>query len=125
MVRTTLICDARSHFTSKVTLAYINKEDNSYYELYNYLTEAVLMDIQLKKWGDNIGFLIPHKIAESFGLDENSIIELTESTDALVITKKQKVSTLDELLLSIPQDFQYPDDVQDFVDGEPLGQEIL
>ncbi len=42
------------------------------------------MNIELKKWGNSIGLRIPHKIAESFGLDENSIVELTESKDALV-----------------------------------------
>lgn len=83
------------------------------------------MDIELKKWGNSIGFRIPHKIAESFGIDENSIIELTESKDALIIKKKNNVSTLDELLASIPNDFQYPDDVLDFVESEPLGQEII
>lgn len=83
------------------------------------------MDIELKKWGNSIGFRIPHKIAESFGLDENSIVELTESKDALVIKKKKNVSTLDELLASIPNDFQYPEDVLDFIESEPLGQEII
>lgn len=83
------------------------------------------MDIELKKWGNSIGFRIPHKIAESFGIDENSIVELTESKDALVIKKKKNVSTLDELLASIPNDFQYPEDVLDFIESEPLGQEII
>lgn len=83
------------------------------------------MDIELKKWGNSIGFRIPHKIAESFGINENSIVELTESKDALVITKKKNVLTLDELLASIPNDFQYPDDVLDFIENEPLGQEII
>jgi len=83
------------------------------------------MDIELKKWGKGLGLRIPHKIAESFGLDENTIIELTESKDALVITKKRTVSTLDELLSSIPVDFQYPEDVQDFVESKPLGQEMI
>ena len=83
------------------------------------------MDIQLKKWGNSIGFLIPHKIAESFGFDENSIIELTESKGVLLIAKKQETLTLDELLSSIPKDFQYPDDVCDFVESEPVGQELL
>jgi antitoxin MazE len=83
------------------------------------------MDIELKKWGNSIGFRIPHKIAESFGINENSIVELTESKEALVITKKKNVLTLDELLASIPNDFQYPDDVLDFIENEPLGQEII
>ncbi len=83
------------------------------------------MEIKLKKWGNSIGFRIPHKIADSWGLHENSVIELKESKDGLVITKKRSVASLDELLSSIPNDFHYPDDVSDFVDGGPLGQEIM
>ncbi len=83
------------------------------------------MDIQLKKWGNSIGFLIPHKIAESFGIDENSTIELTEFKGTLIITKKTKTLTLDELLSTIPNDFRYPEDVNDFIASEPVGQEIL
>ena len=83
------------------------------------------MEIELKKWGNRIGLPIPHQIAESYGLDENTIIELTESQDTLIIKKKKTIPTLDELLASIPDDFQYPEDVQDFVESEPLGQEII
>jgi len=83
------------------------------------------VEVKLKKWGDSIGFQIPLKIAERFGIDEDSIIELTESQDALIITKKNKPSTLEELLASIPNDFQYPDDIEDFVESKPLGQEII
>lgn len=83
------------------------------------------MDIQLKKWGNGIGFSIPLQIAQSFGLDENSIVEIAESKDTLVIRKKHKVATLDELLSSIPDDFKYPDDVIDFVDSKAIGQEII
>ncbi len=83
------------------------------------------MDIELKKWGDNIGLQIPHKVAESFGINERSIVELTESNDALVIKKKRKVPELDELLASIPKDFEYPDDVRDFVESAPVGREMI
>ncbi len=83
------------------------------------------MDIQLKRWGSNIGLLIPQKIAESFGFNENSIVELTESQGCLIIAKKQGELTLDELLSSIPNNFRYPDDVMEFVESEPLGQELL
>jgi antitoxin MazE len=83
------------------------------------------MKIQLEKWGNSIRFLIPHKIAVSFGIDETSTVELTEANGVLIITKKPKVPTLNELLASIPKDFQYPDDVSDFVDSLPLGQELL
>lgn len=83
------------------------------------------MDIELKKWGNSIGLRIPIKIAQSFGIDENSIVELTLAKDALVITKKKNALTLDEILASIPNDFQYPLDVQDFVESEPLGIEMI
>ncbi len=85
----------------------------------------VVMDIELKKWGNSLGFRIPHKIAESFGLNENSIVELTESKDALVITKKPCNPTLDQLLASIPEDFQYPEDILDFVESGPGGKEMI
>jgi antitoxin MazE len=83
------------------------------------------MDIELRKWGNSIGFRIPRKVAESFGIDEHSIVELTESTETLVITKKRQVATLDDLLASIPQDFQYSKDVEDFTEGEPMGGELI
>jgi antitoxin MazE len=83
------------------------------------------MDIELKKWGNSLGFRIPHKIAESFGLDEKSIVELIESKDTLTIRKKPTLSTLDDLLASIPDDFQYPEDLLDFVNSKPLGREQI
>jgi antitoxin MazE len=83
------------------------------------------MDIQLKKWGNSLGLQIPHKLAESFGLDETSLVEILEVDGSLVIRKKQPSLTLDKLLASIPSDFQYPDDVQDFVDSPAVGRELL
>ncbi|MBD1873821.1 AbrB/MazE/SpoVT family DNA-binding domain-containing protein [Nodosilinea sp. FACHB-131] len=83
------------------------------------------MDIQLKKWGNSLGLRIPHRLAESFGWDENSTVEILEVDGALVIRKKLVAITLDELLASIPDDFRYSDDVHDFVDGLAQGQELL
>jgi len=83
------------------------------------------MNIKLKKWGNSLGFLIPHKIVESFGFRENSTIELTESKGYLIIHKKSEAPSLDELISSIPTDFQYPFDITDFIDGSPTGQELL
>jgi antitoxin MazE len=83
------------------------------------------MDIQLKKWGNSLGLRIPHRLAESFGWDENSTVELLEIDGSLVIRKKAIASTLEELLASIPDDFTYPADVNDFVQSEPQGQEWL
>lgn len=83
------------------------------------------MDIQIKKWGNSIGFRIPYKVAESLKIDENSIVELTVTEDILTIKKKLVRSTLDELIDSIPDNFQYPDDVADFVQSEAFGQELV
>ncbi len=59
------------------------------------------------------------------GIDENSLVELTEADNKLIISKKQSVPTLDALLVSIPEGFEYPDDLADFVNSEPQGEEIL
>ena len=83
------------------------------------------MDIQLKKWGNSLGLRIPHKIAKSFGIDENSILELTESKNTLIIKKKEVPFTLDLLLESIPENFHYPEDVDDFILGEAVGEEMI
>lgn len=83
------------------------------------------MDIQLKKWGNSLGLRIPHRLAASFGWDENSTVEMLEVDGALMIRKKAAALTLDGLLASIPADFRYPEDVGDFVDSQPIGQELL
>ena len=83
------------------------------------------MEIELRKWGNSIGLRIPSKVAQSWGIDENTVVELTEAGDKLIISKKQAVPTLDEMLASIPEEFEYPDDVADFVGSEPVGDELL
>ena len=83
------------------------------------------MDIQLKKWGNSLGLRIPHRLVESFGWAENSTVEMLEVDGALVIRKKAIAASLDELLASIPDDFRYPTDVDDFVSSGPQGQEWL
>jgi antitoxin MazE len=83
------------------------------------------MDIQLKKWGNSLGLRIPHQLAESFAWDENSTVEMLEVDGALLIRKKRVAASLDELLASIPDDFRYPTDVEDFVSSGPQGQEGL
>lgn len=83
------------------------------------------MDVQINRWGNSLGFRIPYKIAQQLGLDENSVVELTTVENVLTITPKPKASKLDELLASIPEGFQYPDDSAAFIQSEPLGRELL
>ena len=52
------------------------------------------MEVELKKWGNSIGLRIPSKVARSWGIDENSVVELTESGDKLIISKKQASTDL-------------------------------
>ncbi|MGK7897759.1 MAG: AbrB/MazE/SpoVT family DNA-binding domain-containing protein [Xenococcus sp. (in: cyanobacteria)] len=82
------------------------------------------MKVELKKWGNSLGLRIPAKIAQSIGLDENSTVELIQSGESLII-KKKEVIDLDELLSSIPDDFEYPEDVRDFVESERKGEELI
>jgi antitoxin MazE len=83
------------------------------------------MELELKKWGNSLGLRIPHKLAVSFGLEENSIVEILETESGLMIRKKSIPASLQSLLATIPPDFTYPDDVQDFVKSPPIGQELL
>ena len=87
--------------------------------------QAIAMDIQLKKWGNSLGLRIPHQLTKNFGWDENSTLEIEEMQDALIIRKKTNSVTLEQLLASIPPDFTYPDDVQNFTHSAAIGQEIL
>ena len=91
----------------------------------NIIWQAIAMDIQLKKWGNSLGLRIPHQLTKNFGWDENSTLEIEEMQDALIIRKKTNSLTLEQLLASIPADFTYPDDVQNFTHSAAIGQEIL
>ena len=83
------------------------------------------MKIELRKWGNSLGLRIPSKIAQTMGLDEHSTVELNQADDNTLILKKKQAIDLDELIASIPDNFAYPDDVQDFVNSEPRGDELL
>lgn len=83
------------------------------------------MDIRVKKWGNSIGLRIPYKVAEQLGFKEDLVVELTVTDGGLTVRKKTSPSTLDELIESIPDGFQYPDDVADFIDSQSVGREIL
>jgi antitoxin MazE len=83
------------------------------------------MEVPIHRWGNTVGVQIPQDVADSFGIDEHSIVELTKAGDTLVIRKKRSVAASDELLDSIPEDFEYPDDVADFVESPAVGQEQL
>ena len=41
------------------------------------------------------------------------------------ITAQHQEITLNDLITTIPDNFQYPDDVMEFTESEPLGRELL
>ena len=41
------------------------------------------------------------------------------------ITTQNQELTLNDLISTIPNNFQYPDDVMEFTESEPLGRELL
>ncbi|MDR9405531.1 MAG: AbrB/MazE/SpoVT family DNA-binding domain-containing protein [Halothece sp. Uz-M2-17] len=83
------------------------------------------MKIQLRKWGNSLGLRVPQKIAQNYGLDENSLVELTEMPEGIMIQKRNRVSSLDELLSSIPDDFEYPEDTREFNESGSVGEELI
>ncbi len=83
------------------------------------------MKIQLRRWGNSLGLRVPQKIAQNYGLDENSLVELTETPEGIMIQKRNRVSSLDELLSSIPDDFEYPEDTREFSESSSVGEELI
>lgn len=83
------------------------------------------MDIPLRKWGNSLGLRIPHQLVESLAWDETCIVEVQEIGQTLIIRKKTAPPDLDQLLASIPPDFLYPEDAQDFVNSPITGQERI
>jgi antitoxin MazE len=83
------------------------------------------MKIQLRKWGNSLGLRVPQKIAQKYGLDENSLVELTETSEGIMIQKRNRVSSLDKLLSSIPDDFEYPEDIREFNESGSVGEELI
>lgn len=57
---------------------------------------------------------------ESFDIRQTKTWELCGSIEV-----PNPELSLDGLLASIPADFQYPEDVQEFIKSEPVGQEII
>jgi hypothetical protein len=68
-----------------------------------------------------IAFL--HHTYQTPFIEPSNIIR--ESDKQLAINSQHQALTLDDLISSIPNNFQYPDDVMDFIKSEPLGHELL
>ncbi len=81
--------------------------------------------VALRKWGNSVGLRIPAQILESLDLEENSQVTLEVRENRLIIEKDNPLPNLDEILDSIPDDFDYPEDISEFVDSQVVGEELL
>lgn len=81
--------------------------------------------VALRKWGNSVGLRIPAQILESLDLEENSQVTLEVRENRLIIEKNNHLPNLDEILDSIPDDFDYPEDISEFVDSQVVGEELL
>ena len=81
--------------------------------------------VNVRKWGNSLGFRIPHQIASELNLADGSALSLSKNGEQLIVEKEQVLPTLDDILDSIPENFTYPDDVSDFTSSEPKGREVL
>ncbi len=81
--------------------------------------------VELRKWGNSIGLRIPVQIMDNLNLVENTKVNLTVEGNRLIIEKDNPLPSLDEIIDSIPENFDYPEDIADFVAGASLGDELI
>jgi antitoxin MazE len=83
------------------------------------------IQVKLRKWGNSLGLRIPCQIAENLEITENSKVSLVVEGDCLIVKKENHKPNLDEILDSIPNNFEYPEDLTGFVDSELVGNELI
>lgn len=81
--------------------------------------------VELRKWGNSVGLRIPAQMIDSLNLSENTKVNLTVEGERLIIEKDNPLPSLDEIINSIPENFDYPEDIADFVSGAALGDELI
>lgn len=86
---------------------------------------SMKIQVELKKWGNSLGLRIPYQIANNLKIVENSKVSLIMEGDRLIMEKENPAPSLDDILDSIPDDFEYPKDIVDFVNSEPVGKEFI
>ena len=80
---------------------------------------------QIRKWGNSLGLIVPSSIVNDLKLEANTNILVSVEGDRLIVEQDQTLPTLDEILDSIPKDYRYPEDLQDFLQSEPQGRELI
>ena len=81
----------------------------------------MLMEVQLKRWGNSLGLRIPKGIADAAGLKADDAVVIDTSQDGLIVKKARRKYVLADLLSQIT-----PENRHEAVDfGGPQGKELL
>ncbi|MEL7078990.1 MAG: AbrB/MazE/SpoVT family DNA-binding domain-containing protein [Cyanobacteria bacterium J06648_1] len=80
---------------------------------------------QIRKWGNSLGLIVPSSIVNDLQLKANTDILVSSDGDRLIVEPDKTLPTLDEILNSIPEDYRHPEDLQDFLESEPQGRELI
>ena len=80
---------------------------------------------QVKKWGNSLGLIVPSSIVNDLKLEANTNILVSVEGDRLIIEQDKTLPTLDEILDSIPEDYRHPEDLEDFLQSESQGRELI
>ena len=80
---------------------------------------------QVRKWGNSLGLIVPSSIVNDLKLEADTNILVSVEGDRLIIERDKTLPTLDEILDSIPEDYRHPADLEDFIQSELQGRELI
>ena len=79
------------------------------------------MMTKIQKWGNSLAVRIPKALAEEAGLEQGKPVDLRyEDGELRIKTRRRKRYDLDEMLASVPDDFE----PEEWDTGPPVGNEI-
>ena len=79
-----------------------------------------MLNTRLVRWGNSVAVRIPKKIAETAGLAEGDELDVKASAGVILIEKKVKTPSIEELCSRITRANKH--EIVDW--GQPLGKEI-
>lgn len=87
----------------------------------NIVETGIAMRTTIKKWGNSLAIRIPQELADEIGLEVGSEVELRVVNGELLIKRRRrKRYDRDELLASVPDDFE----PEEWDTGPPVGKEV-
>lgn len=79
------------------------------------------MQVQITKWGNSLGIRVPKEVATRMGLAEGSRVDVTTEGNRIVISARQPVYQLAELLVGMTPDAMH----EAFDWGPDVGDEVV